>query len=384
MNLTRRSVIPLLAAGPAALRAYAALKPQAERLYIGTYTSPAGAIPGGEGIYTATFNPATGELTPPTLAAATPDPTFLALSPNAPARLYAVNELGGGKPGTVTAFTRNDATGALTALNTVPAGGKGPCHVATEHTGRAVFVANYPGGSISSYTVTSEGLSSPVATIQYTGSGPKPEQASPHAHCVDVSPDNRFLVVSDLGTDRLLTYHLDPASAELIPAATPLVTVTPGSGPRHTLFHPNGKWLYSLNELSSTVDLFEWTAATGSLTFKATASTLPEEARGKKNSTAELAFSPDGRFLYVSNRFHDSIAVFSVDHDHGTLASIQDIPCGGKVPRSFTLNPSGSWLLVANQDTANIAIFARNAQTGILTPTGRSYAVNRPVCLLFA
>ncbi len=384
MKMTRRSVISLLAAAPATLRSFAAAPVKSSRLYIGTYTSPAGAIAGAKGIYAATFNPLTGELTQPKLAATTPDPTFLAVSPDASARLYAVNELSGGKPGTVTTFKRNDDAGTLIPLNTVDAGGEGPCHVTTDHTGRAVFAANYPGGSISSFRVTPEGLSAPVSTFKYTGTGPKPEQASPHGHCVRISPDNRFLLVSDLGTDRILIYHLRVATAELTPAAVPFITVATGSGPRHTLFHPNGRWLYSLNELGSTVDLFEWAGATGTLTQKFTISTLPQEARGKKNNAAELAFSPDGHFLYVSNRFHDSIAAFAVLPTTGELTMIQDIACGGRVPRSFTIDPTGRWLLVANESTASIDVFSRNGKTGLLTAAARSYTVNRPVCLLFA
>ncbi len=381
--ITRRSALSSLAVAPAALRALAATHAaRASRLYIGTYTDPVGASPGAKGIYTCPWDPATGVLGELTLAAASPNATFLALSPKLPGRLFAVNELGNDQTGTVSSFTGSTT---LQPLNVVTSAGRGPCHLAPDHTGRALFVADYAGGIVSSFQITPRGLSDAVSVIPFTGHGTDPDrQTAAHTHCVLLSPDNRFLLVNDLGVDRIMVYHVDPATARLTPAAKPFYEATPGSGPRHATFHPRRPWVYSVNELNSTIDLLDWTKATGALTHKATISSLPSGARSQKNAPAELTVDVTGKFLYVSNRFHDSIGVFAINPKDGTLTLIEDTPCGGKTPRHCALDPTNRWLLVANQDSQNIVVFERNYTTGKLIPTGRTYPLNAPVCILFA
>ncbi|WP_263381563.1 lactonase family protein [Granulicella arctica] len=384
--ISRRSALSLLAASPAALRAFAkAPAAPVARLYVGTYTEPVGASPGAKGIYTCSWDAATGILGAFEVVATTPNPTFLAVSPKQPGHLYAVNELGNNQIGTVSTFTAKPGTTQLTPLNVVSSAGKGPCHLAIDHTGRALFVANYGGGIVSSFKITPQGLSEAVSVFPFSGHGSDPDrQSAPHTHCVLLSPDNRYLLVNDLGLDRIMVYHVDPATAVLTPAAKPYYEATPGSGPRHATFHPQGRWLYSTNELNSTVDLIDWNPADGTLTHKATVSSLPPSAIGQKNAPAEIAIDPTGKFLYVSNRFHDSIGVFAIDPKAGTLSPVQDMNCGGKTPRHFTLDPTGRWVIVANQDSRNIVVFERNHSTGELTATGRSYDLNAPVCIVFA
>ncbi len=388
-TITRRSALTLLTVAPAVLKSFAS-PPQtsASTLFLGTYTDPVGAMPGAKGVYSSLWNAATGEISSIELAAETPNPTFLARSPVRPNLLFAVNELSGKQDGTVSAFARKPgqtALASLQSLNIVNSGGSGPCHLALDHTGRALFVANYGGGSVSSFKVSTEGLSEAVSVVRFTGSSIDPgRQTTPHTHCVLLSPDNRFLLVNDLGLDRIMVFEVDPAAANLIPAATPYFTAKPGAGPRHSLFHPNGRWVYSVNELNSTIDLLDWDSTHGVLSFKETISSLPANARTQKNAPAELAIDRAGKFLYVSNRFHNSIGVFAIAGKTGALTPVEDIPCGGKIPRDFVLDPTEQWLLVANQDSRNIVVFKRNSATGKLTATGKSYTLDATVCLLFA
>jgi len=379
--LTRRSVLSSIAVAPVALQAYASgHKAAATRLFLGTYTDRPDSS--SKGIYTCSWNASTGTLGEIQLSIATPNPTFVVASAN---RLYAVNEIGGDHVGAVTTFASKAGQPALQTVNSVSSAANGPCHLALDHSERAVFVANYSGGTLSSYKVSSTGLSEPVSVIKFPGhSMDKDRQTSAHTHCVLVSPDNGFLVVNDLGLDRIMVFRIDPVTAVLTPAATPYWDATTGSGPRHSIFHPRGRWVYSANELNSTVDHLEWTGATGGLTYKTTVSSLPPDVRGQKNAPAELAIDDAGQFLYISNRFHDSIGVFAIDQQTGELTAKQDISCGGKTPRHFTLDPTGRWVLVANQDSGNIVVFERNRTTGELTATGKSYSLGAPVCIVFA
>lgn len=364
------------------MRGMAVGRPASTRLYVGTYTHAAGGENGSKGIYTCTWDPAKGELGPMEVAAETPDPTFLAMSPAMPELFFAVNELGTGD-GKVSAFRRKGA--ALDPLNVVGSGGNGPCHLALDRTGKALFVANYGGGSVSSYQVSGAGVSEPVATIPFSGHSVDPDrQAAAHTHCVLLSPDNRFLLVNDLGLDRIMVYGVDPVTAKLTPAAEPYFSAKPGAGPRHSIFHPNGRWVYSVNELGSTIDQLAWDKAAGGLKQGQTVSTLPAASVGEKNSPAELAIDGKGKFLYVSNRFHDSIGVFAIDGKTGALKWVQDVPSGGKVPRHFALDPTEKWVLVGHQETGNVVVFARDGRTGMLTATGRSYPCVGAVCLVFA
>jgi 6-phosphogluconolactonase len=358
------------------------------QLYIGTYTHDIGEGGKGDGIYVADWDAVAGTASTLQLAAQTDDPSFLAVPPGG-AALYAVNEgenfpqKNGGKGGSVTAFRRDPSSGKLTQQNAVPSGGSGPCYITVDRAGRAAFAANYNNGTLGSFRITPKGLEGPVTVFVAHGSGPdKERQKGPHLHCAVLSPDERFLLVSDLGTDHVWIFHVDLKTAELKETGTPW-QAKPGSGPRHQHFHPNGKWVYSINELTSTVDTLAWDAKTGTLQWLSEVplrgSSFPADSSG-----AELAIDRTGRFLYASHRGENTILAFSIDPKAGGLTFVQRIGCGGKNPRDFTLDPSERWLVVSNQDTQNVAVFARDPHNGKLTATDRTYHVGAPVAVLFA
>jgi 6-phosphogluconolactonase len=379
------SAVPLLPLAPYMARSiFAQRRAGTSQLYIGTYTHDIGGGNKGEGIYSAEWDAGAGKLTPLQLAMKTADPSFLVTPPSGEA-LYAVNELDP-QDGTVTAFHRDHATGALVQKNVLPSGGSAPCHIAVDRGNRAVFVANYGNGTLSSYRVTAKGLEGPVShfssEFRREGLGPDTaRQKSPHIHCVTLSPDERFLLVSDLGTDHVWIFHVDLQKA-LLTETKNSFHAKPGSGPRHTHFHPNGRWVYSINEMTSTVDALEWHPREGTLTFVSEAplrgATFPEDSSG-----AELAVDRSGRFLYASHRGENTLLVFSIDAKSGSLTFVQRIGCGGKNPRHFTLDSSEKWVVAANQDSQNIVVFARDPHTGKLTQTSRSAHVGAPVCALF-
>jgi 6-phosphogluconolactonase len=350
-------------------------------IFAGTYTDKGST---SRGIYAFRWDADAGTMTPLGLAAATVNPSFLALSPDR-RHLYAVNETDefhGEKSGSVSSFAV--AGDKLRPINVVASTGGGPCNVAVDYTGKAVFVANYDGGSAASFRVLpGGGLSKAVSSFQYTGHGADPErQANPHTHCTTVSRDNRYVLVNDLGLDRVSVYHLDPRTAQLSANTPPWYEALPGSGPRSFTFHPSGRWAYSLNEIASTLDALAWDSERGTLTRIQNISTLAEGFKSS-NTAATVAVDSAGRFVYASNRGDNSIAVFSIDDREGTLKAIQHVDCGGKTPRHFALDPGNQWLLVANQDSSNIVVFARNARSGLLTPTGNQYPLSSPVCLVF-
>lgn len=350
--------------------------------YIGTYTNGHKS----QGIYAYRFHPADGKVTSLGLAAATPDPSFLAIHPNGKF-LYSVSELdsfNGQKTGAVSAYKIDPATAKLTLLNTVSSKGAGPCHVLVDKTGKNVLVANYSSGSVASLPVKSDGsLGEATAFIQHAGSSADRErQAGPHAHSVNLPASNRFMLAADLGLDQVLIYKFDAANGTLTPNDPPYGKVKPGSGPRHFAFHPNGKYGYVISEMASTVTAFRWDGARGSLDQIQSISTLPEHYTGE-STTAEIAIDRKGRFLYGSNRGHDSIAVFSIGAD-GKLTAVERTPSGGKTPRNFALDPTGRYLFAANQDSNNVVLFHVDAGTGRLTPAGQSMDVGAPVCVVFA
>jgi 6-phosphogluconolactonase len=361
------------------------------QLYIGTYTHEMGPGNKGEGIYAAEWDAAKGTLTPLELAMKTADPSFLVVAPSGDA-LYAVNEgegypqQDGSKGGSVTAFHRDAATGALVQRNVVPSGGSDPCHIAVDRGNQAVFVADYSSGNLASYRVTAKGLEGPVShfgsEFKRNGLGPNTKrQESPHIHCVTLSPDEKFLLVNDLGTDHIWIFQVDPKTAVLTETKNSF-HAKPGSGPRHTHFHPNGRWVYSINEMSATVDQLEWNAHAGTLTGLSEVSLRDASSPGDSTG-AELAIDRAGKFLYASHRTENTLLVFSIDAKSGGLTFVQRIGCGGKNPRDFTLDPSEKWVVAANQDSANVVIFARDPHTGKLTQTERSAHVGAPVCVLF-
>jgi 6-phosphogluconolactonase len=344
-------------------------------VYVGTYTGK-----GSDGIYAWRFDAATGALSELGLMGATTNPSFLALHPNGKF-LYAVNET---SAGSVTSFAIDAQTSKLTELNHVPSGGADPCHLVVDPTGHAVIVANYTGGSVSSFPLHPDGTMGNAATfLQHHGSSVnKARQDAAHAHDVALSRDNRFAIICDLGMDKLMVYRFDPKTGALTANDPPFTRMRPGSGPRHFAFDASGKHGYAISELASTVTAFDWDASHGVLHALQTVSTLPADFK-EKNTAAEIAIHPSGRFLYGSNRGHDSLAVFLIDPETGRLKPAGRFSTGGRTPRSFAIDPTGKWLLAANQDTGDIIEFRIDQKTGVLAPAGRRLQLSKPVCVLF-
>jgi 6-phosphogluconolactonase len=349
--------------------------------YIGTYTGPK-----SQGIYVYKFGADTGKLTALGLAAASTSPAFLAIHPNH-RYLYAVNEIAnyeGKKSGSVSAFSIDRKTGKLTLLNVVASGDPSPCHLVVDHTGKYVLVANYGVGSVAAFPILADGrLGKATAFLPHTGHSVDPKrQEAPHAHSIYVSPDNRFVVSADLGTDQVYVYRFDSDKGTLTPNQPPSAAVPPGTGPRHFAFHPNGKFAYVIEEMGSSLTAFSYDAARGVLAPLETIKTVPSDYKGY-NDCAELYIHPSGKFLYGSNRGHDSITVFALDPAVGTPTPIQYVPTGGKTPRSFGIDPTGAYLIAANQESNALVVFHIDAKTGRLTPTGQKEDVGAPICVVF-
>jgi len=350
--------------------------------YVGTYTAKTSS----KGIYALRFDAKKGQLTSIGVAAETVDPSFLAVHPNGK-YLYAVNEIStfnGGAGGAVSAFSINAKTGALKFLNQVPTRGAGPCHVSLDKNGAYVLVANYDGGSIASFAVHDEGsLGTASGFVQHSGSGPdKERQEGPHAHWIGTSPDNRFALAVDLGLDQVIVYGFDSSKGIFTPMLSGFAKVKPGAGPRHLAFHPNGKFAYVLSEMDSSVTVFSYQAKNGAFSSLETISALPKDYAGRKEA-AEIAVDPSGKFLYTSNRGHDSMAIFEINPAKGTLKSLGQVLSGGQTPRHFAIDPTGNYLLAENQESNNIVVFHIDPATGNLTPTGQTIEVPSPVCITF-
>ncbi len=350
-------------------------------VYVGTYTSPTN---GSKGIYLLNMDTQSGELTPKGLVAEVKSPSFLAAHPNR-RFLYAVGEIfefQGTKNGAVSAFAIDPPTGKLTLLNQQPSGGQGPCHVTVDPTGKCVLTANYTTGTVAVLPIDKEGrLGQPSAIDQHKGSGPNARrQQSPHAHSINIDPAGRFAFAPDLGADKVFVYRFRANDGSLVANDPPATLIAPGSGPRHFAFHPRGRFAYVINELTSTVTAFSYDAQRGVLKELQTISTLPEGFTGE-SFTADIHVHPSGKFLYGSNRGHDSIAIFAIDEQTGRLSAIGHEPTRGKKPRNFAIDPSGSWLLAANQDSNTIVVFGIDLRTGRLTTTGNPLDVPSPVCL---
>jgi 6-phosphogluconolactonase len=344
-------------------------------MYVGTYTRGA-----SKGIYAYKFQSAGGKLTPIGLAGQTSNPSFLAVHPGG-RFLYAVNE---DNTGMVSAFAIDPATAKLKLLNQVSSKGSGPCHLSVDKTGKWLFVANYGSGSAAAFPVKADGsLGEASATFQHTGKSVDPQrQGGPHAHVATISPDNHFVWVADLGLDQILSYRIDPAKGGMTPNDPPFAKITPGSGPRHVVFRADAKFAYVVSEMGGTVSVYSYDAAQGVMKDVQTISTLPADYSGPK-ACAEIAIHPGSKFLYASNRGHDSIAIFKVDAAKGTLTAAGYVPTGGKTPRNFAIDPTGNFLLAANQDSNNVVVFKIDPQTGGLTPTGDTIEIGSPVSLVF-
>jgi 6-phosphogluconolactonase len=348
-------------------------------VYVGAYTeSPAGSA---DGISVYRFDPQTGALSVIQVAPGSPNPSFVALSPDR-RHLYVVSEL---DVGGVRSFVRNPVTGELSALNHQPSHGSSPCYISVDPTGRYALVANYGDGVVTALPIAADGHVQPATSVvQQEGSSVVAgRQDGPHAHMIRVTPDGRYVLATDLGADRIFVYRLDLESGllESNDAGPASAASSPGTGPRHFAFAPDGRSLYAINELASSLTAWAWDAEWGSLSQIETVSMLPEGFAGD-NSGAEVVVSPDGRFVYASNRGHDSIAIFAAGGDGLTLVGHE--PTQGKSPRGFNLDPTGSWLLVANQRSDSIVIFRRDTDTGLLSATDQVVHSPTPVAIVFA
>ena len=346
--------------------------------YIGTYTGDDTA----RGIYRSRIDPATGALDAPQLAGAIPNPSFLTIHPNRRV-LYAVNEIGQfqeHRGGAVSAFSIDASSGKLTLLNQQPTHGGAPCYVSVDATGKVVMVANYSGGNVAIYPVNDDG--SLGAPSQVIGHKPAGSDAKAHAHSIVATPDNRFALACDLGMNRVMAYRLDPANAKLLEHQPAFAQLPQKAGPRHLTFSGDGRFVYVINELNGTATVFAYDAAAGRLTEVQTISTLPDGYDGRV-WCADIHLHPSGKFLYGSNRAHESIVIYAVDPESGRLTLVGHQPSGGKTPRNFAIDPTGNYLLAAHQDTDNIVVFKIDTETGKLTPTGHEIQIAKPVCIRF-
>lgn len=354
-------------------------------VYFGTYTNGA-----SKGIYRARLEGASGRLSELQLAVEARDPAFLAVHPQGKF-LYALDERSDPKrdstPVGISAYALDAGSGRLTLLNQQSAGASGPCHLAVDHTGRVVLVANYAGGGSASLPIRADGsLGEPASVVAHSGRSVNPaRQTAPHAHAIVVAPDNRFALVPDLGIDRVVVYQLDAARARLTLQPAGDALLPPGAGPRHLAFHPSGRFVYVINELQCTMAVYRWDAAVGALREVAIVSTLPAGTRVEPGySTAEVVAHPSGKFLFGSNRGHNTIVTFAIDATTGWLTPVAHTSTQGKTPRHFAVDPSGRWLLAENQDSGTVVVFGIDASSGRLTPTGQVLEVPAPVCAVFA
>jgi 6-phosphogluconolactonase len=350
-------------------------------VYFGTYTQG-----NSKGIYRSTLDMKSGRLSKAKLVAETVNPSFLAFHPNGKF-LYAVNEVAkfqGEAAGAVSAFAIDAKSGGLTFLNQESSRGAAPCHLVVDATGRNVLVANYTGGSVAVLPVSKNGrISKSSAFVQHKGSSANPQrQSAPHGHSINLDKANKFAFAADLGLDKVIVYLFDSKTGTLSTKGTQSASLPPGSGPRHFAFHPNGRNAYVINEMTRTVTAFSYEVDCGKLTTLHSLSTVPKGWDGG-GSTAEVQVHPSGKFVYGSNRGHDSIAAYTVDEKTGKLTSVGQFSTQGKTPRNFGIDPTGTYLLAANQGSDSIVVFRINKQTGALEATGQKIEVPKAVCVKF-
>jgi 6-phosphogluconolactonase len=347
-------------------------------VYIGTYTEH-----GSEGIYVCDFDGDTGKLGAPVLAAKSEQPSFLTVSADRKF-MYVVNETDkfGGQPGGgVSAFAMDEASGKLTFLNSVPSRGGGPAYITLDKNGNFALVANYDGGSVAVFRLLDDGkIAESTAFVQHAGTSVNKErQEAPHAHAVIMSPDNRFALVADLGIDQVLVYPFDENVGTL--GTAQVVKTAAGAGPRHLVFSPNGKFLYVVNELNSTVTAYAYDAKSGGMT---PVQTLSSGATAPKNTAGEILVSSGGKFLYVSNRgTENNVAVFAADPSSGKLTFVQSVPTHGQTPRNFAIDPAGQWLIVGNQDSKSVYTFKFDRESGRLKQVGPPLTIDSPAMVDF-
>ncbi|NOY81244.1 MAG: lactonase family protein [Kiritimatiellaeota bacterium] len=355
--------------------------PRGRLLFVGTYTKGDSV-----GIYAFRFDSATGALAFTGESAKTPNPSFLAPSPDGNF-LYAVSELSGPGPngkGALGAWRIDRTSGRLSFINRQATHGNSPCHVVLDRRGRFVFAANYGSGTLAVLPVRADGSLGPAsAVVRHQGRGADPRrQRGPHAHSMLVDDDRRIAYAADLGIDKVMIHTIDFDNGKLLPADPPFAQLHPGAGPRHMALHPNGGFLYVINELDSTVTVFRRTSDTPALTAVQTISALPPDFKGK-SFCADIHVHPNGRFVYGSNRGHDSVVAYRIDGTTGTLACLGHTSTRGRIPRNFAFDPTGRFLLVANQESFNIVVFRVDAKTGALEFAGQETPAPYPVCLKF-
>jgi 6-phosphogluconolactonase len=370
-------------AGIAQSREASTVAPGDTLVYVGTYTGPK-----SKGIYVFKLQDLQQNmmLVPLGLAAETPSPSYLEIDRKR-RLLFAVNEVAEfeGKPtGAVSAFSIDRATGRLTLINQRPSMGKGPCHLVLDKAGRNLLVANYGSGTVAVFPVGPDGrLGEATAVVQHTGKSINPDrQKGPHAHCMALDPANRFAFACDLGLDKILTYRFDPLKGTLTPGDPAFTSVKPGAGPRHMVFRPDGRFAYVVNEMHSSVTAFAYDASAGVLRELQTLSTLPTSFEGS-NSGAEIDVHPSGKYLYVSNRGRNSVALFTIDPEKGTLAYVDEQDTGGRTPRHFGIDPSGKYLAIANQASDTVLLGWIGAENGRPALSGAAASVPTPVCVKF-
>jgi 6-phosphogluconolactonase len=363
-------------------------------VYVGTYSEPIRFGTGqilegkGKGIYIFAFDATTGRLSPHGLAEGVRNASYLVLD-RGREHLYCVNEMkefNGQFGGGASAYRIDRETGALTWLNSQPTLGGDPCHIIIDKTGRYVLVANFMSGSFIVYPIAADGsLGDKTAFVRHEGSSVDPRrQTGPHAHAVEFSNDGNFIFVPDLGMDKVMIYAFDTAKGTVSPAAQPFMATKPGAGPRQLVMHPRGGFAYLINELDSTMTAFAYDADTGRLTELQTLTTLPPEGFEGTTSCAEVQITPDGRFLYGSNRGHNSLVIYAVDPASGLMSLVGHESTRGEIPRNFEIAPSGRFLIAANQDTGNLVPFRLDPETGKLTAVGQSVEAGTPICVRFA
>jgi 6-phosphogluconolactonase len=385
MKTTRRIFASLLVLAAPLLILSAAQTPNRESekkqeylAFVGTYTTKTAS----KGIYAFRYDGHSGKLTAVGVAAESPDPSFVAVHPSGK-YVYAVNEAG--KSSAVSAFALDPHTGQLTRLNQKPALGEDPCYISFDRSGKFVLIANYTSGNVAVFPILADGkLGEHTALVQDDGElGPNKErQEGPHAHWIETTPDNRFVLSVDLGLDEILIYKFDASKGTLTPNQPAFAKLAGGTGPRHFTFAPSKKFAYSVDELNSTVTVFSFDASTAALSVLQTISTVPNGTTGR-NDTAEIAVHPSGKFLYASNRGHDTIALFHIDAATGKLSASGEFSIDGKEPRNFVIDPSGAYLLSADQLSDKIVVFRINPETGELKATGQSVDVPSPVDIAF-
>ena len=352
------------------------------KVFVGTYTRT-----GGDGVYVLDMNEETGELSHSSSVSGATNPSFVAIHPTGK-YLYAVAEVGsgGGNDGGATyAYSIDPDSAALTEINTQSTGSDGPCHLEVDATGKYVCVANYGGGAVTMYPINDDGSLEPRSDFhQHRGNSVNQQrQRSEHAHSINLDPTNTWAFVPDLGMDQVVTYKLDLENGKLLPGNPAYTTAAAGAGPRHFDYHPNGELVFVLNEMGCTIVSYRFDSSAGTLAEIQSVPTLPADWTGGGNTTADTHVSPDGRFVYTSNRNHDSLVIYSLDQASGEMTYVGHQSTGGKTPRNFAIHPSGKFVLAANQDSSNIVVFNRDIETGKLSPTGAEIEVLMPVCLKF-